>query len=271
MRLDPKRLVPAVGAGNTLPALLDAAVAGHTTHIVADRRVLAHLVPADTLVVTDTIEQVLLQPAVRAEATRFADEVEKTGYHHAGNTIGQLLGWLWDSSADAALRWFAGYATELTAALGDRRIARPPFDPLWKAVRIALDVDLAPDAVTDFEAAARGRLPEFTGLFTAAELAGQGRQRDADDPWPDATTGGRCFAKKRWSDVRVGDFVPNHRGAELDYDDGWCRVEQLAEELDATRVSLRDADGQDMVQTVHDRAVWLPTRSREPWQWGLPL
>lgn len=267
MRLHPTRLVPATDAGRTLPALLDAAVAGRTSHIVADQQVVAHLVPADTLVLTDVIEDVLLFPAVRAEAVRFADEIEKDGYHHAGNAVGQILAWLWESSSDAALRWFARYATELTDALRDLRIARPPFDPLWGAVRIALDVDLTPSAVQDFEADVRGRLPEFTGLFIATELAGHGRQQDAADPWPDATTGGRCFAKKRWCDVRVGDFVPNHRGAELDYDDGWCRVEQF----DLTRVLLRDADGQDIVQTVEDSTMWLPIRGREPWRWGLPL
>lgn len=71
MRLDPNRLVSAATAPTVLPALLTAAAAGQTTHLVDDGRVLAHLVPAHTLVVTDAVEAALLGPAIRAEAGRF--------------------------------------------------------------------------------------------------------------------------------------------------------------------------------------------------------
>lgn len=250
-----------------LATLLDAAVAGRATHIVRGREVAAHLIPADTLVLTDDIADLLLRPAVRAEATVLSGAIENDGYHHAGNTIGQILGWLWESSADAAVGWTAFYATELTEALAARRVARPPFDPFWNALRMALNVGLTGDATRQFETALRARLSDFTDLFTSAELAGQDRPRDADDPWPDTTRGGRCFAKKRWGDVRVGDFVPGHLGVELDYDDAWCRVEQL----DAGQAVLRDADGQRITRPIADPAGWLPTRSREPWQWGLPV
>lgn len=267
MKSDPARLVPAALARATLSTLLDAAVAGYATHIVGDQEVVGHLIPADALVLTADIAELLLRPAVRAEATRFSGEIEKDGYHHAGNTIGQILGWLWESSSGVAVCWTAHYAAELADALTARRIARPPFDPFWKAVQLALNISLGGDVIQHFEIAVRSRLPEFTDLFTTSELAGHDRQRDADDPWPDTTVGGRCFAKKRWNDVQVGDFVPNHREADLDYDDGWCRVEQL----DAGRAVLRDADGQQIVRPVDDGTAWLPTRSREPWQWGLPL
>jgi antitoxin (DNA-binding transcriptional repressor) of toxin-antitoxin stability system len=267
VRSDPTRVVPATQAQTTLSALLDAAVAGQATHIVRDQTVVAHLVSADTLVLTADIEELLLRPAIRAEAAQFSGGIEKDGYHHAGNTIGRILGWLWESSSDAAVCWTAYYADEVTDALTDRRVARPPFDPFWRAVSIALDIDPAGSPIQDFESDVRSRLPEYTGIFTPSELAGHGRPRDADDPWPDTTARGRCFAKKRWSDVRVGDFVPNHQGADLDYDDGWCRVEQLG----AGRAVLRDTTGLDIVQPVDDGSVWLPTRSREPWQWGLPL
>ncbi len=249
-----------------MPALLDAAVAGRATHVVREQQVVAHLVPADTLVLTAGIEEVLLRPAVKAEALRLSGEIEKDGYQHAGNTIGQILGWLWESGGDSAVRWMAYYADELTNALTARRAARPPFEAFWKAVRMALDVGLDTDAIQDFQRSLRTRLPEFTDVFTASELGGNGRQRAADDPWPDMTAAGRSFAKKRWSDVRVGDFVPGHRGVDLDFDDGWCRVEQF----DAGAVMLRDADGQKAARPVEDSGEWLPTRSREPWQWGLP-
>lgn len=267
MRIDPNRLVPATQAQTRLPALLDAAAAGHATHIVDNERVLAHLLPADALVLTPDIEEALLGTAVRAEAARFSGEIENAGYHHVGNTIGQMFSWLWQSSSDSAISWVARYATELADALAARRIGRPPFDPFWKAVRIALDIDAPDTAVQDFETALRTRLHGFTDLFTAAELAGDTRHRDADDPWPDTTAAGRCFAKKRWSDVRVGDFVPPHQGVDLDYDDGWCRIERL----DAGQAVLRDATGQHFTSQAPDDTTWLPTRGREPWQWGMPL
>ena len=249
-----------------LSTLLDAAAAGRAAHLVRDHEVVAHLIPADTLVLTADIAELLLRPVIRAEATRFSDEIEKDGYHHAGNTIGQILAWLWESSSDAAVGWAASYAAELTDALTARRISRPPFDPFWRAVRMALSIGLSDELTQHFEIAVRNRLPEFTDLFDTSELAGNDRPRGVGDPWPDTTGGGRCFAKKRWSDVRVGDFVPNPHGADLDYDDAWCRVEAL----DAEQAVLRDADGQQIVRPVDDSSVWLPTRSREPWQWGLP-
>lgn len=266
MRTDPTRLVADTQAPGVLPALLDAAQAGRATHIVHDKTVVAHLVPAGALVLDTGIEEALLGAVVGAEAERFAGEIEKHGYQHPGNTVGQLMGWLWESSGDATLRWLGRYATDLSDALAVRRIARPPFEALFKAVRTALAPNLTGDAIGEFETTARGRLAEFTDLFGAAELAGHGRQRDPDDPWPDTTAAGRSFAKKRWSDIRVGDFVPRQPGAELDYDDAWCRVERL----DATDVLLRDADGQDVTAPAPDRVQWLPVRGREPWQWGLP-
>ena len=267
MRVDSTHLVPADQVGAVLPALLAAAAAGRASHIVRDRQVVANLVPVDALVVTADVEDALLQPAVRAEARRFAAEIESAGYQHAGNAIGTVLGWLWESSSAAAVRWIARYATELTDALTARQVGRPPFDPFWKAVGLALTVALTDDAIRDFEGAVRARPGELASVFSTAELTGQGRHRDDDDPWPDVTARGRCFAKKRFSDVAVGDFVPSHRGADLDYDDGWCRVEELR----TGQVVLRDADGQNLTQPVEEPAAWWPTRSREPWQWGVPL
>lgn len=260
VRLDPNRLVSAAAAPATLPALLSAAVAGRTTHLVDDGRVLAHLVPANALVITGAVEELLLAPAVHAEATRFADEIARHGYHHPGTVIGAILAWLWESSADAALRWLTAYTAELTAALTAGALSHPSFEPLWAALRPALGGYLVPDEVQDFEAAARAR------------LAGGGAVRCGPrDPWPEVTPGGRCFAKKRYADVAVGDFIPGHPGADLDYDDGWCRVERLdLQEPGVIRASLRDADGQHAVHTAPDATIWVPSRSAQPWHWGLP-
>src|SRR5699024_2914128 len=132
-----------------------------------------------------------------------AGEIDNDGYHHAGNAIGQILGWLWQCSDVAALRWLARYAAALTDALARRRINGPPFDPLWRSVSLSLQIALEPDVIADFQRSARGRLPDFIDIFTAAELAGGDRPRGDDDPWPDTTPAGRCFAKKRWTDIRV--------------------------------------------------------------------
>ncbi|MBS9536002.1 hypothetical protein KIH27_20675 [Mycobacterium sp. M1] len=226
-------------------------------------------VPPGALVLTPDIEEVLLGNAFGAEAARFAAEVEQSGYQHAGTTVGALLSWLWEAGGDAAVRWLARYATTVADALAARGIARPPFDPLWRAVRLGLNFETCSDPaeqIAAFEAAARTHLADFTEVFTAAELAGHDRARGAADPWPDTTATGRCFAKKRWRDVRVGDFVPARAGVDLDYDDGWCRVEQF----DAGQILLRDATGQRSTVVVDDSSAWLPVRTREPWQWGLP-
>lgn len=255
VRLDPNRLVSAAAAPTTLPALLAAAVAGHPTHLVDDGRVLAHLVPPDALVLGPPVDELLLTPAVTAEAIRFAAEIERTGYHHLGDALGAILAWLWQCRTAAAVHWLTVYTAELTGALAARALSAPPFEALWAALQPALHAHLIPDEVTDFAAAARTRL--------AGDAA---RRRGPDDPWPDLTPGGRCFAKKRCRDVAVGDFIPGHPGADLDYDDGWCRVEARTD----TDLVLRDADGQRVSQPAPDAAVWVPSRSVEPWHWGLP-
>lgn len=133
----------------------------------------------------------------------------------------------------------------------------PRFDPLWAALRPALSPCLIPDDLAAFEAAARDRL--------GAE------DPRPDDPGPQLTPAGRCFARKRFRDVRVGDFLPASPDADLDYDDRWCRVERFdPAESGVIGLSLRDADGQRVQQTVADGAAWVAVRSREPWNWGLP-
>lgn len=266
VKVDPSRAVPADAAAARLPALLAAAAAGRASHLVDGGEALAHLVPPDALVLTGAIEATLLGAVFDAQAARFAVEVEATGYHHVGNTVGAVLSWLWESAPAAALHWLAHYADALAAALADRAVAAPPFRALWPAVTIALDFPDHPEQAPAFEAAARRWLTELTDLFDPAELAGAERVRGADDPWPDVTAGGRRFAKKRRRDLRAGDFVPAEAGADLDFDDRWCRIVALA----PAAMTLCDATGQHAAVPIGAPGDLTPVRSREPWQWGLP-
>lgn len=261
MRLDRNRIVSATDARTTLPALLDAATEGRTTHILRDRAIVAHVVPADAQLITADVEATLQWSVANAEASYFVEEIEQDGYRNAGDGIGKVLAWAWECSPDTAVRWFRIYVYALFGTLDGLRIGRPAFGQLWSAVRVGLRGFLLDGPIRDFETALRETL---SGVFSAAELAGAGRERDAGDPWPDIDrpTGG--WAKRRWRDVAAGMYVPDPAWAYVFGErDEWCRVESVA----AGEEVLVRRDGGRKTWSV-DEAVWVPYRTKDPYSWG---
>jgi hypothetical protein len=110
---------------------------------------------------------------------------------------------------DVAARWFGAYADAVSDALKAQGIARPPFEPLWWATTVALRGFLLDGPICDFEVAVRTRLFDlgYGFLFVPSELAGRGRSRTTDDPA--GHSWGTGWAKKRWNDIKEGDFVPD--------------------------------------------------------------
>lgn len=262
MRIDQYRLFSSTEARSTLPAILDAAGEGRTSHVIRDRTVAAHIVPPDALVVTNDVEPAIRVAVVSEKAAWLVTEAERNGYRNAGDSLGKVLAWTWESRPDTAVRWFASYALALFDLLEARRIARPAFDTLWWAVNVALRGFLLDGAISDFERTIRERLADlgYDNVFTAAELAGRGRERGIDDPWPDTESFGLGWAKKRWRDIDVGDFVPD---PQLQYEfgsvDDWCRVL-------STDGALRRMDGGETHLSI-DENSWVPFRAQGPWHW----
>lgn len=265
MRIDQNRLLPSSEARSTLPALLDAAGEGRIFHIARDRAVAAHLVPPNALIVTSEVEADVRIGLMTHTAAWWVGEIPRSGYRNAGDNLGRLLAWTWECDEAAAVKWFASYALALFDQLEDRHIARPAFGPLWWGVTVALRGFLRDGPIADYEGAIRNRLPElgFGNLFTESELAGHGRLHGDDDPWPDAEPFGHGWAKTRWRDIKVGEFVPDPAlGYEFGSIDDWCRVDAVAD--DAT---LRQADGSVKSWPV-DGNAWVPFRNQQSWNWG---
>lgn len=143
----------------------------------------------------------------------------------------------------------------LTEALARRAIARPPFEPLWYAVERALGIVLSDSEIRDFEATVRTRLvSDYTDLFTDDELAGNGRQRGEDDPWPDNDKSGYGWAKKLLHNVQVGEIVAKPGAAALESSANWCRVEWLTD----TEVGLQTSAGEPLVWTPNNPTPGSP-------------
>jgi antitoxin (DNA-binding transcriptional repressor) of toxin-antitoxin stability system len=266
MRLDSNRLISATEARTTLPSLLDAAREGHITHILRDRTVAAHLVPGDALIITGDIEPDLRTHVARTTAGYFVDDIESSGYRHPGDDIGRILAWVWACQEDAAVAWFGTYAAAVAEQLKERRIARPAFDQLWWAMTVALRGFMLDGPIADYEQAIRHRLHDlgYGQLFTPSELAGHGRQRGADDPWPDGQPSGRGWAKRRWQDITTTNFVPDPRlGHTYGTPDDWSRVEAIA----PNEATLLHNDGTQSTIAINPDE-WVPFHTTAPWRWG---
>jgi hypothetical protein len=80
----------------------------------------------------------MMRRTLEVEARWLADEVERSGFHQAGDSIGLVYGWLWQCDPEAAVHWLAGYGNAVTLEFESRGWMRPAFGPLWRAMRIAL-------------------------------------------------------------------------------------------------------------------------------------
>ncbi|UQX13416.1 type II toxin-antitoxin system Phd/YefM family antitoxin [Candidatus Mycobacterium methanotrophicum] len=268
MKIDPTRIMNAREFRASLSAVLDSARAGRPTHITRDDRIDGHLVPPTALVHDGNEFLVMMYAAIEAEARFLADDVERSGFHQAGDSIGMVFGWLWQCDPDAAVEWLAKYAYAVTSEFESRGWARPAFGPLWRAMRIAVKVRLLDGEVRDFEEAVRTRLSDWQHPFTPDELSGRPRPRKVDDPWPDTRGSDIGWAKRRWRHVEPGMFVPNpDNGFELSVGDaGWCRVDRVDDT--GSDIVLQRTDGSEFSYTTPGGDTWVPFRCQEPYRWG---
>lgn len=278
MKVDLERMLRASDVRTHFSAVLDDAANGKVTHVIREGQVVAHIVPADKKVVPanalvhDNNELlVMMRATLDSEADWLATDVGRSGFHQAGDSIGRVLGWIWDCDPEEAVHWFAQYSIAVTEQFERRQWARPPLAPLWRALSIALGVRLTKDEISDYEQAVRAHLSDYSNPFSSEEIAGHARLRRGDDPWPDTTVYGLGWAKKRWSAVTVGEFVPNpERGFELGTDDeDWCRVTSLHETGDDISVGLLRADGSEFDHHLPNGESFVPFQQNGPFRWGI--
>lgn len=113
-------------------AVLDDAANGKVTHVIREGQVVAHIVPAGKKVVPanalvhDNNELlVMMRATLDSEADWLATDVGQSGFHQAGDSIGRVLGWIWDCDPEEAVHWFARYSIAVTDQFERRRWARP--------------------------------------------------------------------------------------------------------------------------------------------------
>ena len=142
--------------------VLDDAANGKVTHVVREGRVVAHIVPVDKKVVPanalvhDGNELLVMMAAtLDSEAEWLATDVGRSGFHRARDSIGMVLGWIWECDPAEAVHWFARCSIAVTDQFERRQWAPPPFDQLWRTLSAALGVRLSKDDIGDFEQAIR--------------------------------------------------------------------------------------------------------------------
>lgn len=229
MLINQQRIMTMSAARAAFTDVLDRAAEGGTTHISRDGQVCAHIVPVTALVIQGNELDVLMAAAIDESANWLADDVAKSGFFQAGDDIGRVFAWLWRCDPDQAVHYLGSYAHKVTNTFEARGMVRPGLKVLADTLNVALGVSLTKDEARDFQEYARPRLREWYHPFSAQELEGGDRPRDADDPWPDVTPTGKAFAKKRWRDVTRQQFVANpDRAPEFKIGlEHWCQVSRV--------------------------------------------
>ncbi|MCT7367329.1 hypothetical protein A7G45_31140 [Mycolicibacterium llatzerense] len=269
MEINSARLIGITHFRQHTSSTIDEVAAGKTFHLMRDNEVIGHIVPPNALVIdNENLEFCLLGSVIDPAADHFALSVINEGYlEHIGDDVGRVFAWLWNSNPTKAVRWVSYYTRRFTGALRGQHYSRPTFDQLWFAVSRGLSVTMRAAEIDDFGRVLRTELPNLNpGLFTPAELAGNCRPRDTDDPWPDAEPNGpgRGYTKRRWHDLEVGQFIPDPtRGHTLPDDEHWCRIASI----NAAEAVLEQPDATPIHFTVPDLGTWLPVVGHMPYYW----
>lgn len=270
MEVNSKRLVGITHFRQHTTSIMDEVADGKTFHLMRDTAVIGHIVPPNALVIdNENLECCLLSNLIDPEADDFARSVIKEGYlAHVGDSVGRVFAWLWNTDTNKAMRWVTYYAQRVANALRDQRYSRPTYDQLWFAVSRGLSVSMRAADIEDFDQLFRTEISlRDPALFSPAELAGEPRPQEPDDPWPDAVANdrGRGFTKRRWRHLEAGQYIPDPTlGYTLPEDDHWCRIESIT----GADAVLQQSDATPIPFTIDNPDTWLPVVGHTPFYWG---
>lgn len=269
MLINQQRVMTMSAARSAFADVLDRAADGGMTHISRDGRICAHVVPGTALVIQGNELEVLMGSAIDDAASWLVGDVVKSGFFQAGDSIGRVFAWLWRCDPDQAVRFLGIYAHKVTEIFEARGLARPGLKVLAATLNVALGVSLTKDEIRDFQEYARSQLSTWYHPFSAQELEGGERPRTTDDPWPDATSSGKGFAKKRWRDVTRQEFVANpDRVPDLGLDiDHWCQVSRVEE--DATVILEHHDRSASTVSLAEVGEQFVPFQRHGPLNWKI--
>lgn len=139
------RMRTATDARNTFNELVGEAERGIITHIVKGSRVVAHLVPANARIIDDTALIELILISVGQGEAAYAAEHWRGGLSHAGDSIGRLLGWAWQTDRHVFSRALAHFHGALERTM-HQTVGRPD---LVRGIETALGVSLSDSEIRE--------------------------------------------------------------------------------------------------------------------------
>lgn len=115
------RLSSVTDARNSFSALLGDAERGLFTHIVKGSRVVAHVVPADAYIIDDApVLELMLTAVAEDQAAYSAQNSWVDGrLRNAGDNLGLVLAWAWQTHRHVFSRTLAIYHHALERAIGE--------------------------------------------------------------------------------------------------------------------------------------------------------
>lgn len=142
------RMRSATEARNTFNELLGEAERGMITHVVKGSRVAAHIVPANARIIDDTaLLELILITVAESEATYAAENAwGERGLWNAGDSMGRLLAWAWQTDRNVFARAIAIYHRALEAALGQHIFGPTELVP---GIETALGVGLSDSEIRE--------------------------------------------------------------------------------------------------------------------------
>lgn len=121
IRIDPNRMIGVTEARQGFNQLVSDAKDGAVSHIVSGGKLLAHVVPPDLPFIDDPWRHAcLLDPAIEQEVEWAASEAPWCDgrLDYAGDTLGRILGWAWQTDPDLFVNRLGFYVAKLSERVG---------------------------------------------------------------------------------------------------------------------------------------------------------